>query len=137
LRAATPCRESETGLAAEHPNGLGPTPGGRRLNPAADNIIEEVVQNWLPAQRELAHVMPIALAIVACALARDDDAIRYAREAYEIRAPDYLFFSRYFPLASRLYRYPQFCETIRQMGRSDWLRDQPPLTATQEPRAQE
>jgi adenylate cyclase len=76
------------------------------------------------ARRE--YVMPTVLAIVACALAREDEAIRYAREAYEIRDPNYLLLSRYFPLSSRLYRYPGFCEIIAQMGRSDWLRDQPP-----------
>jgi len=86
------------------------------------------------ARRE--YVMPTALAIAACASAREDEAIRYARAACEIRDPNYLLFSRYGPLASRLYRFPQFCEIIAQMGRSDWLRDQPPLTDTQEPREQ-
>jgi adenylate cyclase len=86
------------------------------------------------ARRE--YVTPTVFAIAACAVAREDEAIRYAREAYEIRDPNYLLFSRYFPLASRLYRYPQYCEIIAQMGRSDWLRDEPPLTATQEPREQ-
>jgi hypothetical protein len=69
-------------------------------------------------------------------VAREDEAIRYARAAYAIRDASFLFFSRYFPLSSRLYRYPQFCEIIAQMGRSDWLRDQPLLTDTQEPREQ-
>jgi adenylate cyclase len=79
------------------------------------------------ARRE--YIMPTSLAIAACAVAREDDAIRYAREAYEIRDPNYLHLSRYFPMASRLYRYPKFHEIIAQMGRSDWLRDEPPLTA--------
>jgi adenylate cyclase len=87
------------------------------------------------ARRE--YVPPTSLAIAACAVAREDEAIRYAREAYEIRDPNYLLFSRYCPLASRLYRFPQFCEIIAQMGRSDWLCDQPSPTATLEPRAQE
>jgi hypothetical protein len=87
------------------------------------------------ARRE--YVTPTVLAIAACAVEREDEAIRYAREAYETRDPNYLQLSRYFPMASRLYRYPRFCEIITQMGHSDWLRDQPPLTDTQEPRAQE
>jgi hypothetical protein len=90
----------------------------------------------LQARARREYVSPTALAIAACAVAREDEAIRYAREAYEIRDANFLFFSRYFPLASRLYRYPGFCEIIAQMGRSDWLRDQPPLTDTQEPREQ-
>jgi len=84
------------------------------------------------ARRE--YVAPTALAIAACAVAREDEAIRYARESYENRDASFLLLSRYFPFTSRLYRFPQFCENIAQMGRSDWLRDQPPLTDTQEPR---
>ncbi|MEX3817672.1 Mu transposase C-terminal domain-containing protein [Paraburkholderia sp. BR14263] len=41
--------------SALDPQHRGPTPGGRRLSPAVDNIIEEVVQSWLPAQPQLAH----------------------------------------------------------------------------------
>jgi putative transposase len=42
-------------ISALDPQHRGPTPGGRRLSPAVDDIIEEVVQRWLPAQRQLAH----------------------------------------------------------------------------------
>ena len=42
-------------ISALDPQHRGPTPGGRRLSPAVDNIIQEVVQSWLPAQRQLAH----------------------------------------------------------------------------------
>ena len=87
------------------------------------------------ARRE--YILPTALAIAACAVAREDEAIRYARAAYEIRDASFLLVSRYFPLVSRLDRYPQFCEILAQIGRSDWSRDQPPLTATQVPRAHE
>ncbi|MCP3725804.1 winged helix-turn-helix domain-containing protein [Paraburkholderia sp. CNPSo 3272] len=91
----------------------------------------------MQARSRREYVTPTSLAIAACAVARKDEAIRYAREAYEIRDANFFFFSRYFPLSYRLYRYPEFCEIIAQMGRSDWLRDQPPLTATQELRARE
>jgi tetratricopeptide (TPR) repeat protein len=97
----------------------------------------EAVYGEMQARACREYVTPTVLAIAACAVAREDEAIRYAREAYEIRDPNYLQLSRYFPMASRLYRYPRFCEIIAQMGHSDWLRDQPPLTATQEPGAQE
>jgi hypothetical protein len=94
----------------------------------------EAVYGEMQVRARREYVTPTSLAIAACAVAREDEAIRYACEAYEIRDANYLLFSRYFPLASCLYRYPQFCEIIVQMGRSDWLRDQPPLTDTQEPR---
>jgi len=74
------------------------------------------------ARRE--YVAPTSLAIAALAAAREDEVIRYAREACEIHDPSCsTFFSRYFPLSPRLYRDPRFREIIAQMGRSDWLRD--------------
>jgi TolB-like protein/Tfp pilus assembly protein PilF len=74
------------------------------------------------ARRE--YVAPTSLAIAASAAAREDEMIRYAREAYEIRDPSCTtFFSRYSTLSLRLYRDPRFREIIAQMGRSDWLRD--------------
>jgi adenylate cyclase len=73
------------------------------------------------ARRE--YVAPTSLALAAFAAAREDEVIRYAREAYEARDVNCLtFFSRHFYLASRLYRDPRFREIIAQMGRSDWLR---------------
>ena len=73
------------------------------------------------ARRE--YVAPTSLALAALAAAREDEMIRYAREACEIHDPSCALFSRYYPLAPRLYRYPRFREIIAQMGRSDWLRD--------------
>jgi TolB-like protein len=74
------------------------------------------------ARRE--YVAPTSLAIAALAAAKEDEVIRYAREACEIHDPSCAtFFSRYFPLSPRLYRDPRFREIIAQMGRSDWVRD--------------
>jgi TolB-like protein/Tfp pilus assembly protein PilF len=74
------------------------------------------------ARRE--YVAPTSLAIAASAAAREDEVIRYARKAYEMRDPSCTtFFSKYFHLSPRLYRDPRFREIIAQMGRSDWLRD--------------
>ncbi|MEX3894093.1 winged helix-turn-helix domain-containing protein [Paraburkholderia sp. BR10954] len=95
----------------------------------------EAIYAEMQARARREYVTPTSLAIAACAVAREDEAICYAREAYEIRDTNLFYFSRYFPLSYRLYRYPKFCEIIAQMGRSDWLRDQPPLTVTQEPRS--
>ncbi|MEX3858106.1 winged helix-turn-helix domain-containing protein [Paraburkholderia sp. BR10923] len=97
----------------------------------------DAVYGEMQARARREYVTPTVLAIAACAVAREDEAIRYAREVYEIRDPNYLQLSRYFPMASCLYRYPRFCEIIAQMGRSQWLQDRPPLTPSQEPRAQE
>jgi TolB-like protein/Tfp pilus assembly protein PilF len=70
------------------------------------------------------YVAPTSLAVAALATAREDEAIRYAREACEIRDPcRTIFFSRYFYVSARLYRDPRFREIIAQIGRSDWLRD--------------
>jgi TolB-like protein/Tfp pilus assembly protein PilF len=70
------------------------------------------------------YVAPTLLAVAASAAAREDEVIRYAREACEIRDPSCTtFFSRYHVLSPRLYRDPRFREIIAQMGRSDWLRD--------------
>jgi tetratricopeptide (TPR) repeat protein len=74
------------------------------------------------ARRE--YVAPTLLALAASAAAREDEVIRYAREACEIRDPSLTtFFSRYSFWSPRLYRDPRFREIIAQMGRSDWLRD--------------
>jgi tetratricopeptide (TPR) repeat protein len=74
------------------------------------------------ARRE--YVQPTSLAFAAAAAAREDEAIRHAREAFEIHDPNsQTFFSRYSPVSARLYRYPRFREIVAQMGRGDWLRD--------------
>jgi TolB-like protein len=74
------------------------------------------------ARRE--YLAPTSLAVAALAAAKEDEVIRYAREACEIHDPSCAtFFSRYFPLSPRLYRDPRFREIIAHMGRSDWLRD--------------
>jgi len=78
----------------------------------------------MQARARRQYVPPTSLAVAASAVAREDEVIRYAREAYEIRDPVCpSFFSRYFYLSPRLYRDPRFREIIAQMGRSDWLRD--------------
>ena len=85
----------------------------------ADSIYLEMQAR---ARRE--YFAPTSLAIAALATAREDEVIRYAREACEIRDPCCTtFFSRYFYLSARLYRDPRFRAIIAQMGRSDWLRD--------------
>jgi hypothetical protein len=83
----------------------------------------EAIYCEMQARARHEYVAPTSLAIAAAA-AREDAVISHAREAREIRDPNcQSFFSRYFGLAPRLYRYPRFREIIVRMGRSDWLRD--------------
>jgi adenylate cyclase len=68
------------------------------------------------------YVPPGTLAIAASGAGREDDAVRHAREAFEIRDPHcQIFWSRYLPMSARLYAYKGFRETIAIMGRSAWL----------------
>jgi TolB-like protein/Tfp pilus assembly protein PilF len=70
------------------------------------------------------YVAPGALALAASAAAREDDAVRHAREAFETRDPHCQFlWSRYFPASARLYAYTGFREIIVLMGRSAWLQN--------------
>jgi tetratricopeptide (TPR) repeat protein len=67
-------------------------------------------------------VPPAALALTASGAAREDDAVRHAREAIETRDPHcQSFWSRYWPASARLYTYPSFREIIALIGRSAWL----------------
>jgi len=84
----------------------------------------DAVYRELQARACRQYIQPTPLAFAAAAAAKEEEAIRHASEAVEIYDPlSQAFFSRYFPLSARLYRYPRFREIIAQMGRSDWLRD--------------
>ena len=79
----------------------------------------------LQARARRQYVQPTSLAFAAAAAAREEEANRHAREAFEIHDPNsQCFFSGYFPVAARLYRYPRFRAIIAEMGRSEWLHDQ-------------
>jgi TolB-like protein len=79
----------------------------------------------MQARARRQYIQPTSLAFAAGAAAKEEEAIRHAREAFEIRDPNsQIFFSGYWPVAARLYRYPRFREIIAEMGRGDWLRDQ-------------
>jgi TolB-like protein/Tfp pilus assembly protein PilF len=56
------------------------------------------------ARRE--YVSPVTLAIAASAAAREEEAIAYARKAYEIRDPNCQNFFKYFSSSGRLEGYP-------------------------------
>jgi TolB-like protein len=79
----------------------------------------------MQARARRRYIQPTSLAFAAAASAREQEAIRHAREAFEIHDPNsQTFFSRYFPVSDRLYRYPRFRKMIAEMGRGEWLRDQ-------------
>jgi tetratricopeptide (TPR) repeat protein len=83
----------------------------------ADAIYSEMLAR---ARRQ--YVAPAQLAMAAAAAKREEDAIRHAREAFEIRDPDcQLFFSKHLPFSAPLYACPGFCELLVQNGRSNWL----------------
>ena len=68
------------------------------------------------------YVPPAQLALAAAAASRETDALRHAREAFEIRDPDcQFFFSKHLPLTAPLYAYPRFRELLVHNGRSNWL----------------
>lgn len=84
----------------------------------ADALYSEMLAR---ARRQ--YVPPALLALAAAAATRESDALRHAREAFEIRDPDcWIFFTRHFPFAAPLYAYPRFCELLVCNGRADWLR---------------
>jgi TolB-like protein/Flp pilus assembly protein TadD len=83
----------------------------------------EAIYDEMSARARRQYMPPAALAIAAAGAARQDDAVRHTREAFEIRDPNsqYLLTSD-FALSARLYAYSGFRESIAQHGRGDWLR---------------
>ena len=76
------------------------------------------------ARARYQYVPAGALAVAASAAAREDDAVRHAREAFETRDPScQVLLPRYFAASARLYAYSGFREIIALMGRSAWLQD--------------
>jgi len=84
---------------------------------AADAVYREML-----ARTQHQYLQPGVLALTAAAAARQDDAVRHAREAFETRDPHCQFFwSKGFHASARLYAYQGFREIIALMGRSAWL----------------
>jgi TolB-like protein len=135
VEAAAAMQESALAMSGRHPFVMADVAmalADRGKSGEADAVYCEVQAR---ARRE--YVSPTMLALVATAATREDEAIRHAREACEIHDPALIFFSRYYP-GRRLYGYPWFREIIKQLGRSEWLRDPLPPEACRElPRAQE
>lgn len=80
----------------------------------------EAIYAELIGRARRSYVPPSILAITACAAGlKDDEAIRHAREAFQIRDPmSQFFFSKINPASGRLLGIPSFHETSADMG---WL----------------
>ena len=94
----------------------------------ADNgkpVDADAVYAEMLARARHQYVPPASLVLAAGAASRENEVIRHANEALEIRDPHCLFFfTRHFPaITARLYAYPRFREIIASMGRADWLQD--------------
>jgi tetratricopeptide (TPR) repeat protein len=78
----------------------------------ADAVYAEMLAR---ARRQ--YVPAALLALAASAAGRQDEAIRHAREALEIRDPGCQpYFSRHQSFSARLYTYPRFRELLSEMG---------------------
>jgi adenylate cyclase len=78
----------------------------------ADAIHAEMVAR---ARRQ--YVPPALLAVSASAAGSENEAIRHAQEALEIRDPAcQIYFSRHFVYSARLYAYPRFRQLISESG---------------------
>jgi tetratricopeptide (TPR) repeat protein len=77
----------------------------------------EAIHTEMIARARRQYVPPTLLAVAASAAGLEDDAVRHAHEALEIRDPACrLYFSRHFPYSSRLYTYPRFRELLSELG---------------------
>ena len=66
----------------------------------------DAVYSELQARARRQYVSPATLAIAASAAAREEEAIAYARKAYEIRDPNCQNFFKYFSSSGRLEEHP-------------------------------
>ena len=73
-------------------------------------IPRRYMRSWRPGRR--LYVPPSQLAVAASAAGKEDEAIRHAHEAFEIRDPLTLMFSAYWPYSARLYAYLRFRELV-------------------------
>jgi serine/threonine protein kinase/tetratricopeptide (TPR) repeat protein len=77
----------------------------------------EALYTELMARARRSYGQPVMLAIAAAAAGMEDEAVRHAREAFDIRDPaSQIFFSKYIPYSSRLRAYPRFRELLAGAG---------------------
>ncbi len=77
----------------------------------------DAVYAEMAARARRQYVPPALLAVAASAAGRENEAIRDAHEALEIRDPACrLYFSKHFAYSRRLYAYPHFRELLSEIG---------------------
>jgi hypothetical protein len=77
----------------------------------------EAIYAEMLARARRQYVPPAHLAYGAAAASQENDAIRHARKAFEIRDPFCeFFFSGHLPHSATLYVYPRFRELLLEMG---------------------
>jgi len=75
----------------------------------------DAVYSEMFARARRQYVPPALLAVAASGSGREDEAIRHAQKAFEVRDPACkLYFSRYFAYSARLYAYPRFREMLSE-----------------------
>ena len=72
----------------------------------------ETVYAELAARARRLYLAPSQLALAASAAGKEDEAICHAHEAVEIRDPNTLLLSKYWPYSARLHAYPRFRELV-------------------------
>jgi adenylate cyclase len=87
----------------------------------ADAIYAEML-----ARARCQYVPAALLAVAASAAGRENDAIRHAHEAFEIRDPSCQpYFSRHVAYSARLYAYPRFREMLSEMSSNNFCASDP------------
>jgi hypothetical protein len=77
----------------------------------------EALYAELVARSRRSYVQPVTLAIAAAAAGIQEDAIRHARAALELRDPLFqLWFPKHWPYSSRLRAYPRFLDIVASAG---------------------
>ncbi|MEX1238871.1 MAG: tetratricopeptide repeat protein [Cyclobacteriaceae bacterium] len=85
---------------------------------AEDNHLREanVIYNELLTKAKLSFVSPALLAIASAALDKNEDALRYARQAYERRDPFQVVTSNSWPDSKKLRSLPEYREILKLLA---------------------
>jgi len=75
-----------------------------------------VIYNELLTKAKLSFVSPALLAIASAALDKNEDAIRYARQAYERHDPFQVVTSRSWPDSKKLRSLPEYREILKLLA---------------------
>jgi adenylate cyclase len=109
--------ESALAMSGRHPWSMATL--AMALADSAKPADADAVYVEMQARGRRQYVPPALLALAASATARENEAIAYAREAYQIQDPHCeVFLSRHIDFGRRLYAYPRFREIIAHIGQN-------------------